>query len=362
MVARNRQKDCARQITNGVDSDDTAVGPGGIIHFFKEDDYMARKEGSLGGEMRIRVNNHCTNKGNKTRRNYKRACEKFDSWRKETGISNCEVRNDRRGAVERWRDALLETYAVSTVHTYIAGVCCGLGIPMDDIARHGTAEDKTKSLGNSPRAQAARKKESNSKIVGFQEAVGGRRSALGDLTGADLVTDESGALCVRFAKDKGGKDQLQRIAPEDVETVKACFEGVGQDELLFPYIDRDLDLHGIRAEHARKAYGRYLEICATPEGREEMRRQLWERYKDPEVGCKAYKYAKEAGNKVRMERLEYLFEQELAEGTYYLRSANRRVAIARGLPTAYDRLALCCVSVFCLSHWRNEVTVKHYML
>ena len=278
------------------------------------------------------------------------------------GISNQEVRNDRRGAVERWRDALLATYAVSTVHTYIAGVCCGLGIPMDDIVRQGTAEDKTKSLGNSVRAQAARAKESNAEIVEFQRAVGGRRAALGVLTGADLVTDESGALCVRFKKDKGGKDQLQRIAPEDVGLVKACFENVGPDELLFPHIDRDLDLHGIRAEHARDAYAYYCQICSTPEGREEMRRQLWARYKDPAVGCKAYYYAREAGDRGRMKRLEYLFGRELADGVYHLRGDNRRVAMSRGLPTEYDRLALCCVSVFALSHWRNEVTVKHYML
>ena len=32
------EKGRARQITNGVDSDDTAVIPGDIIHFFKEDD------------------------------------------------------------------------------------------------------------------------------------------------------------------------------------------------------------------------------------------------------------------------------------------------------------------------------------
>lgn len=46
---------------------------------------MARKEGSLSGEMRIRVNTHCANKGNKTKRNYKKACEKFDVWRKGEG-------------------------------------------------------------------------------------------------------------------------------------------------------------------------------------------------------------------------------------------------------------------------------------
>ena len=323
---------------------------------------MARKEGSLSGEMRMRVNAHCSRKGNKTRRNYKKACAAFDKWRKEAGLSNRDVRIDPRAAVEKWRDALLGTHAVSTVHTYIAGVCCGLGISMNDIVRQGTAEDKTKSLGNSPCSQAARNRESNSKIVAFQLAVGGRRSALGALTGADLVTDESGALCVLFRKDKGGKDQLQRIAPEHIEAVQACFANVGPDELLFPHIDRDLDLHGIRAEYTRESYERYRQICATPEGREEMRRQLWERYRDPQVGCKAYHYARAEGNHLRMERLEWLFQQEVTDGMYHLRGANRRVAIARGLPTEYDRLALCCVSVFCLSHWRNEVTVKHYMI
>ena len=38
MVACNRRKDRDRQITNGVGSDDTAVIPGDIINFFKEDD------------------------------------------------------------------------------------------------------------------------------------------------------------------------------------------------------------------------------------------------------------------------------------------------------------------------------------
>ena len=125
-------------------------------------------------------------------------------------------------------------------------------------------------------------------------------------------------------------DQLQRIAPGDIELVKAYFENVCPDELLFPHIERDLDLHGIRAEHARDAY--------------------------------AYYYARAAGDRGRMKRLEYLFGRELADGVYHLRGDNRRVAMSRGLPTEYDRLALCCVSVFALSHWRSAVTVKHYML
>lgn len=324
---------------------------------------MARKEGSLGGEMRIRIREYCASKSNKTKRNYVKACASFDKWRKGSDLSNRVVRSDPRTAVEQWRDALIaDGYAASTIHTYIAGVCCGLGIDMTGIARHGTSEDKGKSIGLSERAKAARERECNAKIVRFQMMVGGRRNALSRLKGGDLVTDESGELCVRFLHDKGGKTQLQVVAPEHSEEVRSFFENVGADELLFSNIDRDLDLHGMRAERARSEYQRYETICSTPEGRNEMRRQLWARYTNADIGCSAYLKAKAAGNHRKMKRLQYLFYQEMAEGKYYLRGANRRVAMERGRPTEYDRLALCCVSVFSLSHWRNEVTIKHYLL
>ncbi len=324
---------------------------------------MARKEGSLGGEMRMRINAHCKSKSNKTRRNYLKACAAFNQWRKEAGLSNKVVRTDPRAAVEKWRDALRDKgYAASTIHTYIAGVACGLQIDMTGITKHGTSADKTKSRGHSERANAAMRNESNGDIVRFQLLVGGRRAALGRLTGNDLVLDESAYLCVRFKRDKGGKTQYQRLDPAKVDEVRAYFDRVGPNELLFPHIDRDLDLHGIRAAHARSEYQRYEKICSTPEGRSEMRRQLWARYKNSAVGCAAYLKAQTLGDAKRMGRLEYLFSQEMASGKYHLRGANRRVAMERGLPTDYDRLALCCVSVFSLSHWRNEVTIKHYML
>jgi hypothetical protein len=265
--------------------------------------------------------------------------------------------------VEKWRDALIaEGYAVSTVHTYIAGIACGLGIDMTGLTHSGTSEDKRKSLGRSERARAAMEREGNADIVRFQRMVGGRRSALMRLRGRDLVTDESNQLVVRFIKDKGSKTQLQRILPEHQDAVRAYFERVAPDQLLFPAISKDLDLHYLRAECAKNAYRYYEQICSTPEGRAEMRRQLWARYTDPEVGCKAYRLAVAAGDQKRIQRHLHLFSQELADGRYHLRGANRRVAIERGLPTSYDRLALASVSLLHLSHFRNEVTVKHYML
>lgn len=322
------------------------------------------KQGSIGSEMRRRVDTHTKDMSKRTQAGYHRACRNFDTWRKENNLSNGDIRRNPRAAVQQWRDALQATgYTVGTIHTYVAGVCCGLGIDMTGIAKCATSADKRKSLGLCNRSKQARKRAENARIVRFQELVGGRRRALQHLTGADLVRDESGELCVRFLRDKGGKDQLQRIAPENLDEVKTYFDAAAPDKLLFPEkIDKNLDLHGIRAEHASAEYDRYAQICSTEEGRAKMREQLWKRYTDPVIGCKAYLQAKKAGNKEAMRSLRMQFAAEMKDGKYHLQQSNRRIAQERGLPVSYDRLALCCVSVFALSHWRNEVTVKHYMI
>ena len=192
--------------------------------------------------------------------------------------------------------------------------------------------------------------------------VGGRRGALLRLRGRDFVYDESGEPCVLFIRDKGGKTQLQRIAPENVEAVRAYFDAVGPDERLCPKIDSHLDIQCIRAEHARREYSRYLEICSTPEGRQLMKNQLLARYTDHEIGCKAFRLALERGDIVRVNRLKEKFEKGMRDGTYRLIGINRAVALKRGRPIEYDRLALMCVSFFALSHWRNGVTVKDYLV
>lgn len=329
------------------------------------DPFSRRKNpGAIGGMMRSRVREHTKQLSTKTRRNYTRACAAFDRWRKGERLSNKAVSKDPIGAIKRWRDALeTEGYSTATIHTYIAGVCCGLGVSMAGLTRSGTSADKRKSLGCSERAKHALERPENARIVTFQRMVGGRRSALQRLTGSDLVQDESGEWCVRFLRDKGGKDQLQRIAPENIDEVKEFFAGVLPDRLIFSErIDRNLDLHGLRAEHARAEYKRYAKICSTPDGRDRMRAQLWARFQSPQYGNKAWLSAKAREDAAGMRRAERDFAAEMADGRYHLQRANRQTAKQRGRPTSYDRLALCCVSVFALSHWRNEVTVKHYML
>ena len=165
-----------------------------------------KNRGSLGGEMRMRVKAHCRNLSNHTKSNYMHAIKSFDSWRKDAGLSNKYVRDNPRDAVVQWAEHLRQAgIAQSTIHTMVAGACCGMGIPSNGIVKHGTAMDKTKSMGRSERAQAAREKKSNEDIVRFQAMVGGRRAALSRLTGKCFVYDESGSIMLSSCRSTASR-------------------------------------------------------------------------------------------------------------------------------------------------------------
>lgn len=56
------------------------------------------------------------------------------------------------------------------------------------------------------------------------------------------------------------------------------------------------------------------------------------------------------------------FDRRDISGIYRVRGENKKLALKKGLPTEYNRLALMAVSVFHLSHWRLDVTVSNYLL
>ena len=56
------------------------------------------------------------------------------------------------------------------------------------------------------------------------------------------------------------------------------------------------------------------------------------------------------------------FNEQEARGTYTLRGDNRKFALEHGLPVSYDKTCLLAVSMFHLSHNRNNVTVVDYLL
>ena len=141
---------------------------------------------------------------------------------------NCQTKDDCSDHVQEYEQYLeSQGYSASTIHNRLVPVCLFLDIPLETIAKPKriTSMYTRGRTGN-------RTIESNCDInnpiykrtVDFQKCVGIRRNELKHLRGDDLITDESGYLCVRVRKGKGGKMQLQRILPEDMEFISSYFK------------------------------------------------------------------------------------------------------------------------------------------
>lgn len=108
-------------------------------------------------------------------------------------------------------------------------------------------------------------KEENQNLVRFQKAIGIRRDELKHLKKDNLKRDENGYLCVEVLKGKGGKYQLQRIAPENEELVKSYFDGSKDKVFTKEQMDNKIDLHSLRSANAREKYDYYLKMSQNTE-------------------------------------------------------------------------------------------------
>ncbi|MEG1549699.1 MAG: hypothetical protein RR395_04650, partial [Ruthenibacterium sp.] len=116
------------------------------------------------------------------------------------------------------------------------------------------------------------------RLVAFQKCVGIRRSELGKLTCKNFKQDENGNWCVEVKKGKGGKYQLQRILPDNVDFVRAYFDGSTSKVFSDDEMNNKIDLHAMRGANARKAYEMYLKSCDTSAGRQQLQQELIDRY------------------------------------------------------------------------------------
>jgi hypothetical protein len=250
-----------------------------------------------------------------------------------------------------------------------------LSVKMDKIEKPiRKAADITRGRMADVNLQGKREAQSEryARSVTAQRMIGIRRAELGNLTMQDLVVDESGELCVLVKKGKGGKKQLQVILPDHMDDVRRIFEaaraaGLSPDSRLFTAKEmaNKIDYHSLRADLAREAYAYYLaEVKAGH--KDALKARLAARWN----ACHEARYQivkTPSGRYVPAERKNSAktskFCRELNTGTeYLLRGDNRTKALADGSLGHYDRVAMLCVSVFHLSHWRNDVTASHYML
>lgn len=288
-----------------------------------------------------------------TVKQYKKHTQEFGAWCKER--YKCKTVNECKKHIQDYSDYLRASgKSASTIHTYLAGVCRVLDVPLDTINKPiRVVADNTRSHGTKAvdeRKDAGR--EVSPRLYDFASIVGIRRNEYLHLTPDDLVFDDFGHPCVLVRKGKGGKRQRQRILPEELPAIKAVFDNPATPEHLFSKseMSNKIDLHHLRALRAQQMYRYYLDkIENTPGYREQLIaeiRHIWEH--DDTRKENGYRAKRWSDMKVT--------------GNYILRGNNRKLAKKHGLPVAYDRLALLAVSIFHLSHWRHDVTVANYLL
>lgn len=289
-----------------------------------------------------------------TENQYKKHALKFAEYCKST--YRCKTLEDCKCHIQDFVNYLTANGKTpSTTHTYLAGICRVLNVPLENINKPiRVVAHNTRSRGVKPvdeRRDAGR--EVSPRLYDFASIVGIRRNEYLHLTPDDLVLDDFGHPCVLVRKGKGGKRQLQRILPEELPAIKAVFDNPATSEHLFSKgeMNNKMDLHHLRALRAQQMYNYYLERIQNEKGyREQLMseiRHTWE--KDDEA-------RKENGYKAKR------WSDMKVTGQYILRGNNRKLAKKHGLPVEYDRLALLAVSVFHLSHWRHDVTVANYLL
>ena len=327
---------------------------------------MGRKSESLqhallGRAMKEKENNN-------TETLYKKRIKIFVTWAKEQGYKKPEdITKDVVQKYERALEDAPEGYAPATIHTYLSPVCAAAGVSMREIRKpkrtagaitrgRDRAADGTR-LDRNPDGKRQEGQQKYARVVALQRVTGIRRAELGKLKGSDLIR-KGNSWYVRVRRGKGGKEQLQFILPKDVETVRQIFEGVGPEDNVFTKdeMSNKINLHGLRAKHSKDCYGYYTGLLERqPECADKLRAILLRRWDD---GHEKLKEADPRAWKAQRER----FVRDMDDRPYKLRGENLRKARALGLPEEYNRLALMCVSVLHLSHWRLDVTTTNYLI
>ncbi len=285
-------------------------------------------------------------------------CKHFSAFCTEMGFNKMDkiLEADPRQVIQGYAERLVEKgYSPSTIHTYLYGPCRAFEVRMGDIKkpkRVSSAIKRSRDEDANPLGKAEEGKPEYARVVALQQRIGIRRSELARLTGASLKTDESGHLCVEVVGGKGGKDQMQRILPQDEAFIKDFFKNINKEKFVFTSTElrNHLDVHRMRAIQSRKAYEYYAGLSG--EDRKTLVRELCARW----LVCHPDKDT----NSPEFQR--WYSQLNKGGGVYKLRGDNYDRAVRAGRPTSYDRVALMATSMFHLSHFRLNVAAVHYML
>ena len=284
---------------------------------------------------------------------YCREVEHFTKWLRARGVKSRCSDQEAAAHVQEYLDALVASgKSENSVHVAaaaLAKVFRNTGLRMTDLnkPRRTTAPQKGRQTAPSltGRRDADTDNKEHERLVRFAAAVGIRRNEYKNLRVRNLHV-LNGYTYVEVERGKGGKRQFQRIDPADAEFVSGFFRGSDPNAFIFTEeeLKNKINLHALRREHAQAMYQLYVQrMEEEPNYREQLLYEVREAFL-------------RAGEDWRKNR-----DMQRIDTPYICRSGVRRSMTSTGRAIKYNRLALMAVSVFHLSHWRADVTVKNYM-
>ena len=315
---------------------------------------------------------------------YKRSIEKFCAWAKEKGLYRIHQiqKNGRttRDLVQEYSDELVSRgLKATTVHTYLAPICKGFGIGMSEIRKPARlSEDIVKNTKEHQNKAGAKQEAApeNQRIVQFAQCVGIRPIAMTKLTIDNLIQDSNGDYIIDI-RDKGGKHSIQLIRPEEVDYVRNILTHDANGNLLAPG-----EKPFCRADLKQIAYSKYRILraqrlldeyeaqfnswrmmpskTAAQRIKRSEARKAAEREKALWVDKIVEKYADAHPKASSANIAAYRTELE-RPSRIVLRRGNKERAKLLHRPLDYDRVAVRIVSVYALSHWHDESTLRNYL-
>lgn len=304
-----------------------------------------------------------------TRGQYSTNIDKFCAWLQGTHNVKREQQLDRlcnelgitrRDIVQQYADHMIDSgrLKATSIHTYLAPVCKGLGVKMKDIdkpIRKSADIVKNTVRSTNERGQKEQLQERLQPMLELASIVPVRPQALVRLT-TDCITRTPQGDPVVSVRDKGGKISLQILLPGEEARVRELLSKdlsgrpVAPGER--PFSKKDLGhiaWSQFRAKRSQELERHFERVFAQdPAARLPWIDRICELYKESHPSFSAAKIRK--------------YREDLERpGRYALRGGNLARAKELGRPTSYDRVALRIASVYGLSHWVDETTVRNYL-
>lgn len=304
-----------------------------------------------------------------TLRAYSRNIDKFCDWLQEKyGVKReqqldriCNERDLRRqDIIQQYADEMVDAgrLKATSLHTYLAPVCKGLSVKMKDIdkpIRKSADIVKNTIRSTNERGQKEQLQERLQPMLELASIVPVRPQALVRLT-TDCITRTPQGDPVVSVRDKGGKISLQILLPGEEARVRELLSKdlsgrpVAPGER--PFSKKDLGhiaWSQFRAKRSQELERHFERVFAQdPAARLPWIDRICELYKESHPSFSAAKIRK--------------YREDLERpGRYALRGGNLARAKELGRPTSYDRVALRIASVYGLSHWVDETTVRNYL-